>query len=472
VRQLSLWTVLASSAAIVPGCHWLFPYEGAPDRARAADGSPDRDRDLPAVHSWSRRAGGLGEDIARGVAIDADGNVTITGSFAGSVDFGGGALSSGGGWDIFVASYDSTGAHRWSKRFGGVGEDGGSAVAVDASGNVTVTGVFYGKVDFGAGALTSAGAADIFVASFDPTGAHRWSKGFGAANDEDAGRGVAVDKDGNTFITGVFVGKVDFGGGALQSNGGDVFLASYGPSGVYRWAKSFAGTAWDDSMAVAVDGDGNVAVTGIMEGTINFGGAPLATAGGTDIFVASFDAKGTHRWSSRFGSTGDDFGLGVAADSGNVFVTGTFEGAVDFGGGALQSAGLADVFVASYGPTGTHRWSRRFGGTDMDEGYGAAVDGAGNVIVAGQFQISVDCGGLPLTALGGTDIFVASYESAGTPRWSTRFGGKNLEEAFAVAANGRGTVAVAGEFNGTANLGGPPLTSAGSGDVFVLQIAP
>ena len=117
-------------------------------------------------HLWSKGFGDGSHQAAEAVAVDASGNVIVTGNFEGTVDFGGGALTSTGSRDIFVAKFGSDGAHLWSKSFGAGDDQITQAVTVDASGNVIVTGWFYGTVDFGGGALTSAGSFDIFVAKF------------------------------------------------------------------------------------------------------------------------------------------------------------------------------------------------------------------------------------------------------------------------------------------------------------------
>ena len=116
-------------------------------------------------HLWSKRFGSTSFDQGYGVAVDDSGNVVVTGSFNGTVNFGGGGLNSAGSFDIFVAKFSGAdGSHLWSKRFGSTYEDEGLGVAVDGSGNVVVTGYFWGTVDFGGGELTSAGSSDdIFV---------------------------------------------------------------------------------------------------------------------------------------------------------------------------------------------------------------------------------------------------------------------------------------------------------------------
>ena len=119
-------------------------------------------------HLWSNRFGGTSSEYGHSVAIDSAGNVLVTGYFQGTADFGGGGLTSAGDLDVFVAKYDASGKHLWSKRFGGTSGDYGLSVAIDSAGNVLVTGYFQGTVDFGGGGLTNAGSVDIFVAKFSP----------------------------------------------------------------------------------------------------------------------------------------------------------------------------------------------------------------------------------------------------------------------------------------------------------------
>jgi hypothetical protein len=154
--------------------------------------------------------------------------VIVIGGFGDTVDFGGGDLVSAGDDDIFLAKYDASGVHQWSRRFGGAGYDQGYGVAVDASGNAMVTGFFSGTVDFGGGNLESAGSVDIFLAKYNTSGVHQWSERFGGAI-FDPGKAVGVDASGNVVVTGYFFGTVDFGGGNLESAGdSDIFLAKYG----------------------------------------------------------------------------------------------------------------------------------------------------------------------------------------------------------------------------------------------------
>jgi hypothetical protein len=415
------------------------------------------------------------------VAIDGSGNLVMAGQFQGTADFGLGALTSAGSYDIFVAKYTAAGAPLWAKRFGSSGSDYDYAVAVDGSGNVLLAGAFSGTVNFGGGSLTSAGNYDLFVAKFSPTGAHLWSRRVGGTGSESA-EGVAVDPSGNVVVAGAFQGTVDFGGGAVTSAGdSDLFVAKYaGATGAYQWARRYGGTGGDFAKGVAVDGSGNVAVAGYYTGTADFGAGPMTSAGNYDIVVAKYaGTTGAPLWARRFGGAGYDLAYGVAVDgSGNVMVTGyfgLFGGAVDFGGGARANAGAQDIFVAKYAASnGAHLWSRGMGGGANDQGNAVAVDRNGDVLVTGYFGGTVNFGTASFTTIGMDDIFVAKYAGAsGAPVWARQFGGWNSDKGYGVVADASGNVAVTGYYEYQIDFGGGPLNASnGSGDGFLLGLGP
>lgn len=360
---------------------------------------------------WSLRAGGAGYQIGYDVATDAQGNTALVGNFAGEVDFGGGPLSAVSPGDVFVVKLDANGKHLWSRRFGGPLGQVPYTVSFDPSGAIVFAGTFYGTIDFGGGLLTSAGAGDIFVAKLDPSGQHAWSKRFGDASNQVA-YSVATDPAGNVVLTGVCVGATDFGAGALEGGGGgDIFVVELDSAGNHLWSRVFGDEKDQIAYAVAADEKGNVIVTGSLYGAVDFGGDMLVSAGGSDVFVLALDAGGNYGWSKRFGDEKDQIGYGVAVDSaGNALITGSFAGLTDFGGGPLTSAGGADVFVAKLDQgSGTHLWSRRAGATGTDQGVSAAIDTSGNAIVAGHFTSTVDFGTGPLTSAGGADLFIAKF---------------------------------------------------------------
>ena len=142
--------------------------------------------------------------------------------------------------------------------------------------------------------------------------------------------------------------------GAVASDQAVITVTTATAGGAYRWAKRIGGAGVSVApYASAVDSSGNVVVVGAFSGTVNFGGGPLTSAGGSDIYVAKYSSTGTHLWSRRFGDASGSTAYGVAVDtSGSVVVVGSFTGTVNFGGSPLTSAGGLDIFrceVFGYG---------------------------------------------------------------------------------------------------------------------------
>lgn len=185
---------------------------------------------------WARTYGVGYTQIGYGVAVDADRNVLVTGMTAGMVDFGGGVLESvptngAPTRDIFVLKLSPAGVHQWSRDFGGTGLDEGLAIAVDSAGDVVVTGSSDGDLGFDASALVAAGETDIVLTKVSGAdGQARSALRFGDAKKQSV-TGMAVSPEGDIFLTGNFVGKLEFGGTPLENNNEDLdfFLARLMP---------------------------------------------------------------------------------------------------------------------------------------------------------------------------------------------------------------------------------------------------
>jgi hypothetical protein len=332
-----------------------------------------------------------------GVAHDGAGNLSVIGTGVSGNDCGGGPLSpSAPAATFLVASYTTAGAHRWSKLFETAYLAQPDAVAADRAGNVIVVGYRELRIDFGDGNATCGDSSrGATIASFSSAGALRWSRclsaPLGATDRYSRALGVTADAAGNVYVAGVFGAPADLGGGTVTPQGRDGFIASYTQSGAYRWAKRMGGTGTDWASAVAVDAGGNVIVTGSFTGTADLGGAMHVSDGAmTDGFVASFDGNGSHRWSYRIGGTGSAVARGVATTASDVYVTGDFAGAVDFGDGPSASRGGNDIFVVSLTAGGTRRWSGTLGGRATEFGDGLLVTPSGRIFVYGGFSESVD----------------------------------------------------------------------------------
>jgi hypothetical protein len=251
-------------------------------------------------HEWSMVFPGSDTDWAKSVVVDEPGYVYLTGFFNDTIDFSGGTLTSAGSSDIYIAKLTPMGFHAWSKRFGDSQLQTGLEIATDAAGDVFAAGDFYGTVNFGGGNLTSGGSHDFYVAKFDTDGNHRWSKRFGGAGEHRLG-GLDVHPEGLIFIGGHFENTLDFGGGGVLNSyhAHDGFLAGLDPSGNHIWSKRFGngqnqyinGVAMDPSAAVATVGAYNDSMyfhvrrfvaTGnaISIGLAKFGEPPVGTCPG------------------------------------------------------------------------------------------------------------------------------------------------------------------------------------------------
>ncbi|MCH9684690.1 MAG: hypothetical protein K0V04_24860, partial [Deltaproteobacteria bacterium] len=319
----------------------------------------------------------------------------------------------GGTRDMFIASYTSTGAHRWSQRHGGPGALLAAAdLAVNDAGDVVVVGRLDGSVDVGGGLLTDAGATDIFAMGLDSSGAYQWSRAMGGTGGDRA-LGVAVDGGGGAVVVGSFSGTVDLGTGSLVSQGSsDGFTLRLSATGVSQWANRFGGTSIDGGNDVVLDGSGNCYLVGGFSGAVDLGDGPLTTSGGFDVFVASYDASGTLRWSQGGGSSGLDYGRGITLDTaGNPVAAGGFSSAsADFGSGTLTGAGAYDTWIASYASaTGAPMDSANIGTSAVERGYDVAATPGGTFVVVGTFTDTLPVAGTTLVSAGGfTDLFVTS----------------------------------------------------------------
>jgi FlgD Ig-like domain/HYR domain len=410
---------------------------------------------LPA-HDWSHRYGGPNSNIGYDVAVDGSGNVVITGTFAGTMDFGGGPLTSAGSWDIFLAKFDATGAHLWSQRFGAVGNDGGTAVTVDAAGNITMTGYFLPPVSLGGATLPGHGGRDIFVAKFDGAGLHQWSHEYGSGGD-DAGQDVVADALGNVIVTGHYGGAINFGGAGTPAFGSrDFFVLKLDPTGAYKWSKGIGSLGIDAGYGVAVDASNSVLLTGTFNRTVNFGGGPIASTGSGDVFVVKYDQNGAHQWSTRFGGSSDDSGEGIGVDaSSSVVVTGMYN----------------DAFLVKYDTNGVQQWTQSFVSSNILQSMDLDIGPAGTIAITGNFRGSTDLGGGPLTSAGDYDIYLAVYDENGSHRWSQRFGNTGADWGYGGAFDPSGNLIAAGSFLVSVDFGGGPLVSAGLADVYLVKFA-
>ncbi len=223
-----------------------------------------------------------------------------------------------------------------------------------------------------------------------------------------------------------------------------------------EWGTHLSATLSSFGNAATADPDGNYYITGFFGGGLNFGGSQnLNGAGFGDLFIAKYGPDRTLRWVRQGTSQGWNGGRGIAVDGdGNVFVAGRIEGTTTFSGKSVSGVGENDVVLAKYSSSGDILWVTSGGGAGMDWANGVTVDADGTSYVVGFFSGSATFGTAQLTSSGNYDIFVASYDPEGNFRWAKSAGGSGQDEGYAVAVDPAGDVYMTGIAVGNVSFGG------------------
>jgi hypothetical protein len=424
---------------------------------------------------WVETFGDGMEDSAY-AAIGPDGSVYVAAAFSGTIMVGSTTLTATHGVDVAVAKFTPTGTVAWARRYGGTLDDKPGGIVVDASGNPIIAGEFYSSIDFGGGTLNSAGTADIFVAKLNGAdGSHAWSKRYGG-NAGDRAKRIAIDGAGDIAVAGLFSGTVSLGGTDLTSSGSlDVFIAKYaGSNGSHVWSRAVGTNSTTETAAGVAFVGTDVVFVGEFQGAGAYGGPVVMSAGAADIVVARYAGNnGAHLWSARHGGTSQDAALGVAASgTSSIYVVGEFSGMASLGGPTLSSAGLADAFAAKYdAATGSHIWSKQFGGTTGDRLVSASATSSGNLLAGGWFSGAAAVGSTTINSAGGIDSFLVELATGtGDVVTTSSFGGVNEDYLTTVTSTGTRAV-LAGMFRGSSSFYGFTKTSNGDFDGFVVSHA-
>ncbi|WP_426062014.1 SBBP repeat-containing protein [Hymenobacter sp. B1770] len=342
-------------------------------------------------------------ELARAVAVDAAGNVYVTGISAVTSN----SLEAA---DYVTMKYSPTGQQLWAARYNGPANsrDEPNALAMDAAGNAYVTGISTGV---GSG-------TDYATVKYSPTGQQLWVARYnGPQNGYDNAWALAIDATGNVYVTG------DSDGG---STSGDYATVKYSPAGQQLWAARYNGptNGGDYAQALALDAAGHAYVTGVSYRADN------STSG--DFVTVKYAPTGQQLWAAVYNSpnNGYDEGRVLAVDAaGNAYITGY---------SFLNDAAPGDFLTVKYSAGGQQLWVARYNapGNESDYPYGTAVDAAGNVYVTGSSQGPGS----------GDDYATVKYSSAGQQLWVARYNGpaNGNDVARGVAVDASGYVYVTG----------------------------
>ncbi len=360
--------------------------------------------------------------------------------------------------------------YQWHTFYGSATEDEANGIAIDGNGNVYVTG--SSDTSWGSPLHNhSVGGSnmDIMVLKLDSSGALLWNTFYGSAN-TDEGKGIAVDGSGNVYVTGQSNTSWNDPSAPKHphTSGFDIVVLKLDSSGVYQWHTFYGSTSTDYGYGIAVDGSGNSYVTGISVATW---GSPVnlhAGGGNADITVLKLNSSGELQWNTFYGSTSTDYGYGIAIRSGNSYVTGTSQDTWGTPVHPFSGSGLGDITVLKLNSSGALQWHTFHGSTSIDYGYGIAVDGSGNIYVTGYSQATW---GSPLHAYSGSaDIAALKLNNSGILQGNTFYGAASLvDHGYGIAIDGNENVYVTGYSEAT--WGAPLHAYSGDHDIVILKIS-
>ena len=382
--------------------------------SRSAGGSSSEDYatikySITGTSLWTRRYNGPGNNIDTPIAVAADvsGNVFVTGWSIGSSSAN----------DYATIAYSSAGVPLWTNRYNGPGnsEDYAVAVVVDGTANVIVTGYSVGN---GTG-------NDIVTIKYSNLGVGLWTNRYDGGNTYDRAQAIAADGSGNVFVAGY---------STITGSSDNYLTIAYSSSGLPMWTNHYDGprkeifdTAIDQARAVAVDGGGNIFVTGSSR-----------SGGAQDFATIKYSPAGLPLWTNRFTGpvNADDSANALAVDSnGNVFVTGS----------SWNINSSSDYATVAYSNMGVALWTNLFNGPANagDAATDVAVDGSGNVFVTGTSRGSNNT----------YDYATIAYSNGGTPLWTNYYNGGGDDERTKLAVDSVGNVLITGT-----SFGNPTIT--------------
>jgi hypothetical protein len=385
--------------------------------------------------------------------------------------------------------------YSWLQQIQGSGIKVGTSMAVDAGGNIYVTGKFNGTISFGTTTLTSTTSLHWsgFIARADANLNWKWAQSFDGPDDDAQGLDIAVNSsNGDCYVAGSFKSSVlNFTPTVhllnnVQSfyNG---FVAKYTTNGAFQWAQNIQCSSGDDDVctSIAVDNANKIYITGytgtVSGSTTTICGLTKVLLGDVDGFVACLNpTNGVATWASIFGATNANdggFGITVNRSTGVSYVTGSFSGVASFGNGVtLNGVGNAnvtldiDIFVASYAANGNCVWAIQGGGDSNERGYDIQLDNSNNLYICGYISAPNNSvyGSTTLVSSGSDDVLIAKCNSTGW-LWAKRAGSTGADRATNMVVESNGYSYTTGYYNGSITFGSNTLVSSGLTDVFVAK---
>lgn len=449
---------------------------------------------------WAISMAGNSYDACKAIALDDAGNVYATGYFSATVDFDAGPgvfnLSVVNAEDAFLAKYDPAGKLIWAKTIGDFRYQAGNALTLDASGNIYVTGIFFGTTDFdpgpGVANLISAGNEDIFVCKYDNTGNFIWAKRFGGPTNEFCNT-IKLDVAGNIYINGYFENTADFDPGTgvynlVSAGATDIFICKLNSDGVLQWARQIGGPSAEVAFDIDLDEQNNVYSTGFYLASVDFDPGPgvfnLTSTASGDGYILKINSGGSFMRAARLGGNSRVRCSSLKLDkTGHVYVTGHFDGEADFDpgiGSFLLNSPVDDddIFIGKYDLNLNLVWVKQVGGPSFQKVFDIDTDDADNIYMTGHYNGTADFDAGPaekkLTALSDPDIFVLKMNAAGEFRWVAQATGSFYGSGYSLQVDKANNIYVGGTFEGTKDFDPGPgelkRSSAGQSEMFIQKL--
>jgi Ca2+-binding RTX toxin-like protein len=445
------------------------------------------------VLAYSTYLGGSASDSANRIAVDSTGAAYIIGTTVNNFTTTPGAYQTtpAGQADFLVTKINPEGtALVYSTYIGGTGNEYGIGIAVDSQGNAYLT----GQVD--PGYPTTLGSFQPTATTYNAAATKLNVAGnslvystFLGGNGSALGTSIAVDSNGNAYVTGPTGNGFPITNASQPQIGGniDAFITKVNPTGSgLVYSTYFGGSNRDEGQGIAVDSNGNAYVSGITYSTnLPLTNPVQATIGGGqyDAFISKFTPNGARNYSTYLGGTGDDQGTSIAADSsGNAYIVGTTS-STNFPTvnpiQLLNAGGINDAFVSKLSAAGNSLiYSTYLGGSGDDKGYRIAIGNGNNVYVTGETNSTnfPTANAIQSIIGGGRDAFVTSINSSGSALVdSTYLGGSGDDIGQGIAVDTSGSVYVAGGTNSNDLPTANPLQAVNGGgdsDAFITKIIP
>ncbi len=372
-------------------------------------------------------------------AKDIFGNIYLMGTFSQTVNQGAFSIASYGGNDVFISKYDLNGNIKWLKKIGSNGNEASSGIKLsNDESKLYLTGSFNNTCNFDALTTISTGGYDVFIACYDTSGNAVWAKNvaWGVGNTTQLSTSIAISENDTLAIIGNYdSGIIDFGSGINFPNNGfrNLYFAKFDKMGTLVNAKRFLSKSSTVNLLSVAFGNNSYTVTGNFTDSLYLNTLPIYNSYATsNLFIYKFDRNGNSQWVRTMRGNGTSTGRSVTYDpSGNdIYVCGNFDTptllidstSILISTQTCSSFGSTDMILAKYNINGNLQWFRNKGTPFQENALGLSASNS-EVMVCGQFANVLNFAGKTITSRGGLDAFMMVYSNNGQEIFAESSGG-------------------------------------------------